>query len=148
MAQLFMFLAGLAGAAGVAFSAMAAHALQDTLAPKEIEWIETGGTYLLLHAPALALCALIGLRNSGRLVTAAGVLFSIGLICFSGGLLVLALTGFRPVIAIVPVGGSLLAIAWIVFGAIGLNWFRTNRKSQENPSESGANRSIDSTGQV
>ena len=109
MAQLFIFLAGLAGAAGVAFSAMAAHALQDTLAPKEIEWIETGGPYLLL---------------------------------------VLALTGFRPVIAIVPVGGSLLAIAWIVFGAIGLNWFRTNRKSQENPSESGANRSIDSTGQV
>lgn len=148
MARWFMILSGVAGAAGVGFSAMAAHALQASLTAEAAEWVETAGTFLILHAPALALCALTAQRLPGKMVTTAGWLFCVGLICFSGGLLLLAFTGLRSAVTIIPVGGGLLVVAWLALGGTGLTWLQNGRDSQFTPSESDANRSNDSPGQV
>ncbi len=129
MARVFMILAGLTGAAGVGFSAMAAHALQDQLTAQAVDWVETAGTYLLLHAPALAICAILAQRRPHRMTLAAGTLFVLGLAGFSGGLLLLALAEFRPAIAVVPVGGTLLLLGWLALAAIGLTWPRNRQDS-------------------
>jgi uncharacterized membrane protein YgdD (TMEM256/DUF423 family) len=124
MARWFMILAGLSGAAGVGFSAMAAHALQGQLTAQAVDWVETAGTYLLLHAPALAICAILTRQRQSRRILVAGILFATGLAGFSGGLLLLALADIRQAIAIVPVGGTFLLFGWLALASTALTWTR------------------------
>ena len=53
------------------------------------------------------------LRGSSAWLTAAGSLFALGVLLFSGSLYALALSGVRGLGAITPVGGVLLLGGWI-----------------------------------
>ena len=73
---------------------------------------ETGVRYHMYHALALVATALVMGRSSGRLIVAAGWLFTVGIVLFSGSLYLLAFTGVTVLGAITPVGGVAFLLGW------------------------------------
>lgn len=107
------FIAVLAGAMG-------AHALRATLSPQALGWIATAERYQMWHALALGVIVALAARKDGldapmpyRLAVAAA-LFGAGIVLFSGSLYVLALTDWRPIAMVTPVGGLALMAGWLV----------------------------------
>src|SRR5436309_10871670 len=79
--RLWLGLAGLSGAAGVALSAAAAH---ETLSDARL--VATSGEFLLLHAPALIAAAWLADRRGGASPSIAGLAFFLGILLFCGTL--------------------------------------------------------------
>lgn len=112
------------GALAVALGAFGAHGLRDggikTLYPNEadqvkrIEQWETAVQYHFYHVPPLLALGLMPCEEKRRLRTAAGVLFVLGMLGFSGGLYTLVLANI-PLLgaSIVPLGGTTLIAAWV-----------------------------------
>jgi len=107
-----LFLGALAGLTGVALGAFGAHALRARLQPEMLTVFETGVRYQLYHALALVATALILGRFNGKLIVAAGWLFTAGIVLFSGSLYALALTGVSALGAITPIGGLAFLLGW------------------------------------
>ncbi|MFZ1774141.1 MAG: DUF423 domain-containing protein [Rhizobiaceae bacterium] len=101
--RFFVLAAGLAGAAGVALSAAAAHLAGS---PN----IGTAASMLLMHAPALLA---LGLFAPGRVLRLAGFVLLAGLAVFSGDLLLREFAGFRLFPMAAPIGGSLMIAGWL-----------------------------------
>lgn len=97
------------GALGVGLGAFGAHGLQNLdLDPKALEWWTTGSKYHLIHALALLMVAAHPSRPN-----AAGWLFFVGILIFSGSLYTMSLTGIRVLGAITPLGGLSLIAGWV-----------------------------------
>jgi len=103
--SILMFVAVAAGAFG-------RHALKARLTPELLETFEIGTRYLVYHALALIAVSLLA-PHAGTVVQVAGVLFTAGILIFSGSLYALALTGARGLGAITPIGGLLLLAGWL-----------------------------------
>jgi uncharacterized membrane protein YgdD (TMEM256/DUF423 family) len=120
------------GFLGVALGAFGAHGLRERLAPGMLDVYKTGVLYHLLHAVALLAVALSAERSpsgtsapahpastplASRVLVArpraVAVLFTAGVVIFSGSLYALALTGIGTLGAITPVGGLLLMAGWV-----------------------------------
>jgi uncharacterized membrane protein YgdD (TMEM256/DUF423 family) len=107
----------LAGAAGVALGAWAAHGLAEGVA----RLAETASRYALFHAAAMIAAALVldrvGHGWPRRLTVLALVLFALGIMLFCGGLIGAAV-GIATGTA--PLGGMALIAAWVALaGAAG-----------------------------
>ena len=101
-------------AAGVACGAFGAHALRSRLTPDLLVIYETGVRYHLVHGMAAVLCVVLARGTGGRRAEAAGWLFAVGTVVFSGSLYVLALTGQRWLGAVTPVGGVCWIVGWLL----------------------------------
>ena len=111
---------GILGLLGVVAGAMGVHALRDVLDAKALNTFETGVRFQMYHALALlAVGSLAGRWNTG-FVKLSGVLFTAGVVLFSGSLYILAITGIGVCGAIAPLGGLSLMAAWtsLIVGAI------------------------------
>jgi uncharacterized membrane protein YgdD (TMEM256/DUF423 family) len=104
------------GGLAVALGAFGAHALADRLTPERLANFETGARYQMYHALALlALALAIAYFPAGtKLLTAAGWLFTLGILLFSGSLYILSLTGIRWLGAVTPLGGVAFAAGWLM----------------------------------
>lgn len=106
-------LAGISVAAG----AFGAHGLKSVLAASgQADNWETACRYAMYHALALLAVGLLALIRSpapAGLGTAAWC-FVVGTLVFSGCLAALALSGLKMLGAIVPVGGVLLIVGWVI----------------------------------
>lgn len=112
--------AGVSGALAVAAGAFGAHALRDALSAAQRETFETAARYHLVHSLALAVVALAAHRTPGaRAVDAAGWLFALGIVAFSGSLYALVLTGARWLGPVTPIGGVLLIAGWLCLAWLG-----------------------------
>ncbi|MFT3801220.1 MAG: DUF423 domain-containing protein [Burkholderiaceae bacterium] len=108
----FAVLGALFALTGVGAGAFGAHGLKARVVPELLAVFETGVRYQIYHALAL-LAVGLWLRNGPhRALNAAGWLFTIGTLVFSGSLYVLTLTGTRWLGAITPAGGAMLLIGW------------------------------------
>ena len=103
---------------GVLLGAFGAHGLRARVTPEMLAVFETGVRYHLVHGLALLAVAWAAGRWPSGLITAAGWLFVIGVIIFSGSLYVLSITGIRWLGAITPIGGLCFTVGWLVL-AIG-----------------------------
>lgn len=126
MRKLLIF-AAFNGFVAVLAGAMGSHALRETLSPQALGWIATAERYQMWHALALGIVVALAARNGGldgpmpyRLKVAA-TLFGAGIVLFSGSLYVLALTGWRPVAMVTPLGGLALMAGWVVLAVHGLS---------------------------
>jgi len=89
MIRAYLPLAAGFGLTGVALGAFAAHGLKASLSAEYLAIFQTAVLYQLIHALALFGVALLSLHAPGRLLRAAGALFAIGVVLFSGSLYLL-----------------------------------------------------------
>lgn len=113
MIRPFLLFAALFGLTGVALGAFAAHALKSRLTADYLAVFQTGVHYQLIHALALFGVALLMSHVTGRLLVAAGSLFVIGVLLFSGSLYLLALTGIGKLGIVTPFGGVAFLGGWL-----------------------------------
>jgi uncharacterized membrane protein YgdD (TMEM256/DUF423 family) len=106
-------LVGLAGASAVLLGAFGAHALRGTLDAAHYELWHTAVEYHLWHALALAAAVLCGRRKASRVAV---LVFTLGIVMFSGSLYALALGATRWVGIVTPVGGLAFMVGWIALG--------------------------------
>ena len=116
MLRSFLMLAAFFGFTGVALGAFAAHGLKSRLSAEYLTIFHTGVTYQLVHTLALFGVALLTAHIPGRLVTWAGISFSIGILLFSGSLYALTLTGISKLGIITPFGGLAFLLGWFFLG--------------------------------
>ncbi len=101
------------GFIGVAAGAFGAHALRGRIGPEMLSVYETAVRYQMYHALALLLAGFMATRLYSSALTAAGLLFVIGIVIFSGSLYLLALTGTRWWGAVTPIGGLAFLAGWL-----------------------------------
>jgi uncharacterized membrane protein YgdD (TMEM256/DUF423 family) len=102
-------LAAINGLVAVGFAAYGAHGVS----PAAGLLIERGSQLQLVHAVALlAIERLMGPRQ--RLAQAAGALFVVGMVLFSGSLYAKAIAGPLPVPLVTPAGGIAFMLGWAV----------------------------------
>jgi uncharacterized membrane protein YgdD (TMEM256/DUF423 family) len=120
--RIFITLAALSGFLGVGLGAFGAHALRDRLSAEALQVFQTGVTYQMYHALALLGVGILLARFSvdgSPWLSAAGWLFILGSVLFSGSLYLLALTGTTWLGAITPLGGVAFLVAWLAL-AVGI----------------------------
>jgi uncharacterized membrane protein YgdD (TMEM256/DUF423 family) len=115
MDRVFVSLGALSALIAVAAGAFGAHALAAALSAELLDAFQTGARYQMYHALALIALGLVLARFSlggSSWLTAAGWLFLVGTVLFSGSLYALALTGVRQLGAITPLGGVAFLLGW------------------------------------
>ena len=112
--------AAVLGLTGVALGAFGAHLLEPhwvkslgaVAAAERLGWWDTGVFYQLTHAIVLLVLAFgCPEKHQARM---ASYCFVIGVNIFSGTLFLMAITGLKWMGAIVPIGGGLLIIGWLL----------------------------------
>ena len=120
MDRTFALIGSLLAMVAVIFGAFGAHALRGRLSPEDLVTFETGVRYQMYHALALLAVAWAASRWPSGATTAAGWLFVLGIVVFSGSLYLLVLTGQRWLGAVTPMGGlatigGWASLAWAIF---------------------------------
>lgn len=114
MARTFLLLGSLFAFLSVALGAFGAHALKTRLEPASMDVFQTGVQYQSFHALALlAAAALWYFRPERKRLKWTCILFSLGIVIFSGSLYILAMTGVKWLGAITPIGGVCFLSGWI-----------------------------------
>ncbi len=115
------------GALSVMLGAFASHKLKQMVTPDAVAIFETGVRYQFYHVGALALAALIYREYPNKLISAAGILFMLGIGFFSGSLYALTyttannITGFEWVGPFTPIGGVFFICGWLCL-SLGVNY--------------------------
>jgi uncharacterized membrane protein YgdD (TMEM256/DUF423 family) len=108
--RVWLALAALLGATGMAFGAGGAHSLRALIVPEYLPTFETGVRYQLIHAVVLLALALQAER---RRVGVSASLFTLGVLLFSGSLYALALGAPTRFGIVTPFGGVALLLGWL-----------------------------------
>ena len=106
---------GLLLAVGIVIGALAAHALQRVLEPRQIEALHTAVNYQLINALGLLLVGVLMRDDPSSALRTVAWLLVAGIVCFSGGIYVMLAGAPRPLGVVTPVGGVLLIAAWVWF---------------------------------
>lgn len=104
--------AALSGLLSVLLGAFAAHGLKGRLPPELLTAFQTGVQYQMFHTLALLAVLLLLMRVESGWLLAAAVSFVVGMICFSGSLYMLAISGVKWFGPVTPIGGLLLMTGW------------------------------------
>lgn len=111
-ARCLLAAAAVMGLLGVGFGAFGAHGLQEVLVGPRLDWFRTATLYHLVHAVAAAAVAVLAGYLPGRLVLASGWAMVAGVVVFSGSLYLMAVSDWRWLGAVTPVGGLLMMAGW------------------------------------
>jgi uncharacterized membrane protein YgdD (TMEM256/DUF423 family) len=112
MDRVFLPLGAVSALLSVAAGAFGAHALRARLSPDLLAVFETGARYQMYHALGLVAVAWATTRWPAGVTSAAGWLFVVGTVLFSGSLYALALSGVRALGAVTPFGGVAFLAGW------------------------------------
>ena len=112
MVKLYLLLGSAFCMLSVVLGAFAAHGLKRHVSEYAIGIFKTASEYQMSHGLALIVVAV--LMRWGINVSAAGWLFTVGIVLFSGSLYLLALTGLKWLGPITPIGGVFLIAGWSV----------------------------------
>lgn len=103
------------GATAVMIGAFGAHALKDTLeASGRLDTFETAVKYQFYHTMALLAVGIMMQHIQRKTLQYAALLFSLGIVLFSGSLYVLCATGLGALGAVTPLGGVLFIGGWVL----------------------------------
>jgi len=103
------------GALSVGIGAFGAHALKPVLIENNrLETFELAVRYQFYHTMAILILAALAEKLDQSKSGWAGVLFTSGIIIFSGSLYILSLTGKTIWGAVTPFGGACLISGWIM----------------------------------
>jgi uncharacterized membrane protein YgdD (TMEM256/DUF423 family) len=114
--KIFLILGAINGFLAVALGAFGTHGLEGKVSEKALGTWDTAVTYQMFHTVALLVTGLIGLKFQSGSLAAAGWLFLIGIIIFSGSLYIYSTTSIKTFAMITPIGGLAFLIGWILLG--------------------------------
>ncbi|MBC1619495.1 DUF423 domain-containing protein [Listeria welshimeri] len=97
----------------VLLGAFGAHALKDVLGRYASTW-ETGVQYQMFHAVGILIIGLLMEKQTSRLYNWAAILFSVGIVFFSGSLYVLSISKVTVLGAITPISGVCFVVGWFL----------------------------------
>jgi len=97
----------ISGALAIILGAFGAHSLEKKLDAYSLDIWKTGSFYHLVHSILIIICALAQANLSAKF-------FLIGIVLFSGGLYIIAVTGFKKLGMVVPIGGISFIVGWIM----------------------------------
>lgn len=97
-------------AVGVALGAFGAHGLRDTLDATGMGWWQTAVQYQMWHAIALVALSAVPARTGRATIW----LLAVGIVFFSGSLYTMALTGWRWLGMVTPLGGVAMIAGWLL----------------------------------
>jgi len=107
----WLIAAGVIGVAAIASGAFTAHGLEHRVSERAMSALHTGSNYAMVHAIVLlGITALID--KSPRFLNLAAWAFVLGVILFSGSLIIFGVTEFRNHLWITPIGGLSLMVGW------------------------------------
>ncbi len=109
---MWIVVAALSGALAVMAGAFGAHGLRERVAVEQIQSWATASHYHLLHSLVLLALALYA-AQSGREVQWPAILFTVGIVLFSGSIYLLVLTPIKWLGPVTPVGGFFLIAGWL-----------------------------------
>lgn len=109
----WIVIGALNGFLAVGLGAFAAHGLRGRVPEADLTIFQTGAHYHLVHAVAMVVVGLAALHLRHRGVSAAGWLFLVGILLFSGSLYSLGFTGSRALVMLTPVGGTAFLAGWL-----------------------------------
>ncbi|HEX3244704.1 MAG TPA: DUF423 domain-containing protein [Chloroflexota bacterium] len=112
MERIFFVIGSLLAFLGVAAGAFGAHGLRGRVSAELMDVFETAARYHIYHALGLLAVAWAASRWPGAATTAAGWLFLVGVVLFSGSLYLMTFTGLRWLGAITPLGGVAFLAGW------------------------------------
>lgn len=104
--RILILAGGLCGAAGMALSAVAAHAGGGN--------VGTAASFLLMHAPAFLAAGLLG---GNRVLKWGAFVLLAGLAIFAGDLLMRDYAGMRLLPMAAPAGGMMMIAGWLILAA-------------------------------
>jgi uncharacterized membrane protein YgdD (TMEM256/DUF423 family) len=111
----FLFVGSLFALFAVIIGAFGAHGLEKIITDeKMLMRFNTGVDYQFYHAFGILVIALLLKENSSRLLASAGIIFSIGIILFSGSLYAYVLTANSSFGMITPLGGLAFILGWVL----------------------------------
>ncbi len=127
MARLYLIAGAFNAMLAVGLGAFGAHGLKGRLSADLLAVYQTGVQYHIYHSLGLVLIGILALNLPASIwLKWSGALMLFGILCFSGSLYLLAVTGVRWLGAITPLGGLAFLIAWLllavaVFRSNGIN---------------------------
>ena len=102
-------------ALSILMGAFGAHGLKNRLSVEDLAIFETAVRYQMYNALGLLLMGVAGFFLTEKLVSIPAYFMTLGVIIFSGSLLLLVFTNLRWFGAITPIGGFCLIIGWLLF---------------------------------
>lgn len=122
----------MAGCAGVALDALAAHAFSHRLDTHDIATLATTARYLLVHGLLLMLVAgWLRQDPTSRVLKGVVLLAATGIVLFCGGLSAKVVSGTPALGAAAPLGGTAFMAAWLgcaIHAATGARPYPLNSK--------------------
>ncbi len=109
---MWIFVAAASGALAVMAGAFGAHGLRARVTMEQLQSWTTASQYHLLHSVVLLALALYA-AQSGREIQWPAILFTIGIVLFSGSIYLLLLTPAKWLGPVTPVGGLFLIAGWV-----------------------------------
>ena len=109
---MWILIAAASGALAVAAGAFGAHGLRAQATVEQLQSWTTASQYHLLHSVVLLALALYA-AQSGRDVQWPAILFTVGIILFSGSIYLLVLTPLKWLGPVTPIGGFFLIAGWV-----------------------------------
>ena len=110
----FLVIGAISGCLVVILGAFGAHGLKDILDEYGKSIYEKAVLYHMFHTMAILVLGLIEKIQPEMQLSLAGWAFLIGIILFSGSLYILAVTGFKWMGMITPIGGVMFIIGWVM----------------------------------
>ena len=113
----------------VMLGAMGAHSLENVLTEKKLSAFQTATEYMGYHGLALILVGIICIQlaeSSTKSLKKVGVLFTTGILLFSGSIYILTFDGPRLFGPITPIGGLCFMAGWFVFAGVIFKHFKNN----------------------
>ena len=111
----------------VTLGAMGAHSLKNILTEKNLSAFQTATDYMGYHGLALILVGIVSLQlneNGSKALKKVGILFTLGILMFSGSVYVLISDGPRIFGPITPLGGLCFMLGWFIFAGVIIKYFK------------------------
>lgn len=128
----FLRTAVILAALSVGLGAFAAHGLKGTVSDNALDIFETAVRYQFYHVFALLLTGILYKEFTNGFIKAAGILFMLGILLFSGSLYGLAvvkamvLPGFNWLGPVTPLGGLCFIAGWV---CLFIGFFKPNSRA-------------------
>jgi uncharacterized membrane protein YgdD (TMEM256/DUF423 family) len=113
----------------VTLGAMGAHSLKNILTEKNLSAFQTATDYMGYHGLALILVGIVSLQlndSGSKALKKVGILFTLGILMFSGSIYVLISDGPRIFGPITPLGGLCFMLGWFIFAGVIIKYFKNN----------------------